>query len=185
MRFGSRPFGTIKSAVVSVYDTTPKIGVVPCRTRNDDVVIEFGSIGVLKVAEITLTAAMLADPAVPLVLEVAIVFLNEPALLVLEVVGIILTAAVMAPPLGLIVVLNGSFVTPLAGDVLITVGAIQTFKIPGPSSLQPTIKMTRSKAVVSPVESETPRDIRIIREKCVHRLKAVVGFVDEVFMASS
>jgi len=168
-----------------VYDTTPIIGVEPCRTRKDDAVIEFGSIGVLNVAEITLTAATLAEPAVPLVLEVAAVFLNAAELLVLEVVGIILTAAAMAPPLGLIVVLNGSFVTPLAGDVRITVGAIQTFKIPGPSSLQPTIKMTRSKAVVSPAESEIPRDLRIIREKFTHRLKTVVGFIDEVFMASS
>jgi len=125
---------------------------------------------------------MLADPVVPLVLEVAVVFLDGPVLFVVEVVGIILTAAVIAPPFGFNVVLNGSFVTPLAGEVRITVGAIQTFKIPGPSSLQPTIKMTRSKAVVSPAESETPRELRIIREKCVHRLKAVVGFVDEVFI---
>jgi hypothetical protein len=96
-------------------------------------------------------------------------------------------AAIIGPlvPLVVLIVLRGSFVTPLAGDVRITVGAIQTFKIPGPSSLQPTIKMTRSKAVVSPAESETPRDLRIIREKRAHLLKAFVGFVDEVFMASS
>jgi hypothetical protein len=139
-----------------VYDTTPKIGVLPCRTINDDVVIEFGSIGVLKVAEITLTAAMLADPAVPLALEVAIVFLTAVALLVWEVVGIVLTAAMIRNPLVPLVVLRGSFDVPFGGDVRITVGATQGFTIPGSSSLHPIIKMTRSKAAVSPAESETP-----------------------------
>ena len=62
VRFGSKPFGTTKTAVVSVYETTPKIGELPCRTINDEAVIEFGSIGVLNVAEITLTVATLADP---------------------------------------------------------------------------------------------------------------------------
>jgi hypothetical protein len=107
------------------------------------------------------------------------------ALLVWEVVGIVLTAAMIANPLVPFVVLRGSFDVPFGGDVRITVGATQTFTIPGSSSLHPTIKMTRSKAVISPAESETPRDLPLIREKCVHLLKAVVRFVDEVFMASS
>jgi hypothetical protein len=156
-----------------VYDTPPKIGVVPCHTVNVAVEIEFGSIGVLKVAEITLTAATLADFAIPLFLEVA---------------DILLTVAAIADSLALLILLRASFVTPLAGDVRITVGAVaagQTFTIPGPSSLQPTIKMTRSKAAANPAKSEKPKDTRISREKCVHRLKAVVGFVDEVFMTTS
>jgi hypothetical protein len=147
-----------------VYDTTPKIGLVPCRTINDDVVIEFGSIGVLNVAEITLTVATLADPLVLLVFEVATNFLSAAALPILDVVGIILTAVMIADPLVPPVVLRGSFVVPLGGEVRITVGAIHTFTIPGSSSLHPTIKTARSKAMVSPAESETPRDLRIMRE---------------------
>ncbi len=84
-----------------------------------------------------------------------------------------------------LVLYRDTFVPPLAGDVRITVGAIQTFTIPATSSLQPTIKIARSKAAVSPVKNEKPKDLRMIREKCVHRLNAVVGFVVEVFMASS
>jgi hypothetical protein len=78
------------------------------------------------------------------------------ALLVWEVVGIVLTAAMIANPLVPFVVLRGSLVVPFGGDVRITVGATQTFTIPGSSSLHPIIKMTRSKAAVSPAESETP-----------------------------
>jgi hypothetical protein len=60
---GPRPFA-IKTAVVSAseYDTVPEIGVVPCCTVKVVVVIDFGSIGVLKVALIILTAAALTDP---------------------------------------------------------------------------------------------------------------------------
>ena len=138
MRFGSRPFGTTKSAVVSEYDTVPEIEVAPCCTVNVVAVIDVGSIGVLNVAVITFTAVTLAKLVAPLVLE------------------------------------RGSFVTPLAGEVRITVGVIQTFTIPGDSSLQPPIKTTRSKAAVSPAKIGTLRNPRIIREKCAHRLKAVV-----------
>lgn len=146
VRFGCRPFGTTKSAVVSEYDTVPEIGVAPCCTVNVVVVIEFGSIGVLKVAKITFTAVTLAKPVAPLVLE------------------------------------RGSFVAPLTGDVRITVGVIQTFTIPGDSSLQPPIKMTKSKAALSPAENKTPRDPQIIRDKCANRPKV---FVVEVFIVSS
>jgi hypothetical protein len=71
--------------------------------------------------------------------------------------------------------------------VRITVGAVDAvqFTIPGVSSLQPPIKTTKSKAAVSPAESGTPRNPRIIREKCAHRFKAVVGFVVRVFMDAS
>jgi hypothetical protein len=155
---------------VSEYNTDPKTGVLPCHKLNVTAVIVFGSIGVLKVAEIILTVETLAGLVTPLDLDI---------------VGIILTAAAIADSVALLILLRDTFVPPLPGDVRITVGAIQTFTIPGPSSLQPTIKMPRSKAVVSTAESETPRDLRIIREKCVHRFKAVDGFVDEVFMASS
>jgi hypothetical protein len=133
---------------VSEYDTVPEIAVAPCCTVNVVAVIEFGSIGVLNVAEIILSATTLAGPAALLVL------LRD------------------TPPI------------PLAGDVRITVGAIQTFTIPGVSSLQPPIKTT-SKAAVSTAESGTPRNPRIVREKCTHRLVAVVGFVVGVFMDSS
>jgi hypothetical protein len=151
---GPRPPVTKKSAVVSdsEYDTVPEIGVAPCRTVNVVVVIEFGFIGVLKVAVI------------------------------------ILSAAIFAKPVALLVLYRDTLPTPSAGDVRITVGAMVTLQgvtIPGSSSLQPLIKTTKSKAAVSPAESGTPRNPRIVREKCVHRFKAVVGFVVEVFMDPS
>jgi hypothetical protein len=153
VRLGTR-LDVSKRAVVSEYeyDTVPEIGVVPCRTVKVVVFIDFGSIGVLKVAVITLTAATLANPVVPLVL------LRDKL------------------PL-------------LMGDVLVTLGtmgAIQAFTIPGSSSLHPAIKTTKSKAAVSTTtESDMPRNPPVVLEKCVHRLKAVVGFVVGVFMDPS
>jgi hypothetical protein len=154
---------------VSEYITAPKTGVVPSHTLNVDAVIEFGSIGVLKVAKISFTVETLVDPAVPLVLASVDVFL---------------TVAAIADSLALLILLRGTFAPPLAGDVRITVGATQTFTIPVTSSLQPPRKTTKSKAAVSPAESEMPRNPRIIREKYANRLKAVVGFVVGVFMMS-
>jgi hypothetical protein len=58
----------MKTAVVSEYDTVPEMGVVPCRTVNVAALIVLPSIGVLKVAVMTLTAATLTEPEVLLVL---------------------------------------------------------------------------------------------------------------------
>jgi hypothetical protein len=104
---------------------------------------------------------------------------------VLNVAVIILTPATLVPDVAALVLLRLTSVPPLTGDVRITVGVIQTFTIPGVSSLQPPIKMTKSKAAVSPAESETLTDSRIIRKKCANRIKAVIGFVDGVFMCPS
>jgi hypothetical protein len=68
VRLGPRPFATTKIAVVSVYDTVPEREMAPCCTVNVVVVIVLGSIGVLKVAVIILTAATLAEPVAPFVL---------------------------------------------------------------------------------------------------------------------
>jgi hypothetical protein len=96
-----------------------------------------------------------------------------------------LTAATLADRVVPLALFRGTFVPPLTGDVRITVGAIQTFTIPGVSSLQPPITTTKSKAAVSPAESWTPRKPRIIREKCIRRLKADVECVVDVFIDSS
>jgi hypothetical protein len=174
-----------------VYNIIPKIGVVPCHTLNVDVVIEFGSIGVLKVAEIILIVALLANSETPFVLDVAAIFLTAATLadtatpLVLDVVGIVLIAAAIAGSLTWFIVLRGSFVAPLAGDVRITVGATGQYTGPVISSSQPLMKTTMSNMAVSPAESMTPGSLRNIGEKCVHRRKTVVGFVIGVFIDSS
>jgi hypothetical protein len=57
--------------VVSVdeYETVPVRSVDPCLTINVVALIELGSIGVLKVALIALSAAILAKPVAPLALN--------------------------------------------------------------------------------------------------------------------
>jgi hypothetical protein len=149
VRLGPKLFGITKSAVVSEYDTVPVIKVLPCCTVNDVVVIDFGSIGVLKVAVMIFTAATIFTLVAPLVL------------------------------------LRDSFVAPLAGDVRITVGSIQTFTMPGVSFLQPSIKTTRSDNAIIPAKNMTLINPRVIREKCVHCHEAVVRFVLGVFMDTS
>jgi len=162
--------GTTNRAVVSEYDTVPDIRVLLCCTTNVDVLIVRGSIGLLKVAVIIFTAETFVVPAVPLIFNfVAFLF---------KAVGVDIPAL----PL---ILKRGSLAPPFTGVVRITVGAMQTLTIPGVSSRQPLIKTTKSMAVINPAESEAPRILRFIREKGDHGLKAVFGFVVEVFIEPS